>query len=252
MLEIISEDKLVAVQFLQGGVVRLTFKETAASDAMFNRVLVYQDIPLRIARARTDVRTVFYLRYLPIEVPDGIVSPLFASFGAVLSVRHSKYNGLSSLCDGNRVVTLDLTSDVTFFVRISDWNCRLNKCHSATVVVKLVIVPVIALSLACAGVIVSLVTRPESVSVVGVLRYPLTLPLLVLRPHLLILVPSLIWPLMFGSCLSNGASSLFQSLLRLMFNPPQKILIIPVLLFPVIGGSPLKRCPLLPRRRLGW
>ena len=92
-LEAVGADSLVAVQFLRGGAVRLAFNDAALCDQCFEHGLVYQGIPLRIVRAEANVRSVF-LRDLPLEAADDVVSAFFASFGKVLSVVRTKYAGV--------------------------------------------------------------------------------------------------------------------------------------------------------------
>lgn len=123
LLEVVGQDNLVAVQFLRGGTVRLTFKDFAVCDGFFDHGFAYNDVPLRVVRAESNVRSV-YLRDLPIEVPDDAVSAFFSAFGQVISVTCSKFKDFPTLCDGNRVVKMALESDVPYFVRIRDFDCR--------------------------------------------------------------------------------------------------------------------------------
>lgn len=123
VLEVIGEDNLVAVQFLRGGVVRLTFIDEAVCDDFFEHGFDYDGVPLRVTRASSNVRTV-YLRDLPIEVPEDVVTGFFSSYGQVVSVACSKFKDFPTLCDGTRIVKIVLKSDVPYFVRISDFDCR--------------------------------------------------------------------------------------------------------------------------------
>lgn len=123
LLEILDADKLDAVQFLQNGIVRLTFTEAADCEGVLEHGLEYDGVSLYVCRAGTDVRSV-YVRDLPIEVPDDDVSAFLATYGTVLDVRRSTYSSFPTVCDGNRIVALDLDKDIPCFVKIGVFNCR--------------------------------------------------------------------------------------------------------------------------------
>ena len=123
LLGCLPRDKVKAVQFLRGGVVRLTFEDVAVRDDVLARGISFQEIQLRVVSAMSEVR-VLYVRDLPVEVPDDVVSSLLASFGDVVHVIRPTYKDFPSVCDGNRVVGIVLKQDVPYFVRIADCNCR--------------------------------------------------------------------------------------------------------------------------------
>ena len=123
LLECLPRDKVKVVQFLRGGVVRLTFVDAAVRDDVLARGILFQEIQLRVVSAMSEVR-VLYVRDLPIEVPDDVVSSFLSSFGDVVHVTRSTYKDFPSVCDGNRVVRIVLKQDVPYFVRIADCNCR--------------------------------------------------------------------------------------------------------------------------------
>ena len=58
------------------------------------------------------------------EISDDDVSSFFSSFGEVLSVKRSRYDGFPALYDGNRVVKIALDNEVPYFVRVHDFPCR--------------------------------------------------------------------------------------------------------------------------------
>ena len=71
LLECLPSDKVVAVQFLRGGVVRLTFKNEARLTDVLARGISFQEIKLRVVRAMSEVR-ILYVHYLPVEIPDDV------------------------------------------------------------------------------------------------------------------------------------------------------------------------------------
>ena len=124
LLSAVDQDKLTTVQFLRGGLVRLTFKDSTSCDNLVTHGLVYGDVQVRVFRADNRVRSVF-VRDLPSEVPDDDVRGFFGSFGEVLSVRRGTFADFPSIHNGNRIVEVALMQDVPYFVSISGFNCRI-------------------------------------------------------------------------------------------------------------------------------
>ena len=122
LLECLPSDKVVTVQFLRGGVVRLTFKDEASLTDVLARGIYFQEIHLRVVRAMSEVRTL-YVHDLPVEIPDDVVSSFLAAFGDVVHVTRSSYKDFPSVSDGHRVVRIVLKQDVPYFVLIADCNC---------------------------------------------------------------------------------------------------------------------------------
>ena len=123
LLDAVDRDNLTTVQFLRGGLVRLTFKDVACCDHLVTQGFVYGDSQVRVLRADSHVRSI-HVRDLPSEVPDDDVRAFFGSFGEVLSIRRATFANYPSVYNGNRVVEVALTQDVPYFVSISSYNCR--------------------------------------------------------------------------------------------------------------------------------
>ena len=123
LLGCLPADKVKAVQFLRGGIVRLTFEDEVTRNDVLARGISFQGIQLRVVSAMSDVRSL-YVRDLPVEVPDDVVSSFLASFGDVVHVTRSTYKDFPSVCDGNRIIRIVLKQDVPYFLRIADCNCR--------------------------------------------------------------------------------------------------------------------------------
>ena len=84
--ESLDADKVLAAQFLRSGRVRLTFCDSDTSDAVLEKGLDYDGVPLRLLPAESRLRTV-YLRDLPVEIGDAVVSSL-SEYGEVLSAEY--------------------------------------------------------------------------------------------------------------------------------------------------------------------
>ena len=90
LLDAVDPDKLVTVQFLRGGRVRLTFKDTVSCDELMSFGLTCGDVEVRVVRADSSFRCV-HVRDLPSEVFDEDVKSFFQSYGQVLLVRRSTF-----------------------------------------------------------------------------------------------------------------------------------------------------------------
>ena len=73
LLERLDADKVLAVQFLRSGRVRLTFNDSGTCDDALEKGLEFDGAPLRLLPADRRLRTVF-LRDLPIEISDAVGS----------------------------------------------------------------------------------------------------------------------------------------------------------------------------------
>lgn len=123
LLEVIPAEKLVCVQFLRNGAVRLTFKQQRDCEELILRGVTFGDVPLRILSADAQSRLV-YLRDCPVEVPDEVVQQFFSSFGQVHSVQKSRHAVFPDLSDGNRIIKMSLDKDVPPAVSVSGFECR--------------------------------------------------------------------------------------------------------------------------------
>ena len=124
LLQCLPSDKVKAVQFLRGGIVRITFENESVRNEVLARGISFQELQLRVICAMSDAR-VLYVHDLPVEVPDDVVSLFLASYGDVVNVVRSTYKDFPSVCDGNRVVRIVLKQEVPHFVRIADCNCHI-------------------------------------------------------------------------------------------------------------------------------
>ena len=123
LLESLDADKVLAAQFLRSGRVRLTFCDSDTCNAVLEKGLDYDGVPLRLLPADSRLRTV-YLRDLPVEIGDGVVSSSLSEYGELLSVEYGYYDAFPSLQNGNRVVKILLSHDIPGFIRIDNFDCR--------------------------------------------------------------------------------------------------------------------------------
>ena len=119
----VDQEKLVAVQFLRGGLVRLTWKDSKSCDDVIQRGLSFGETPIRVSHADAKIFSV-HLRDLPAEISGDDVSSFFSSFGEVLSVTRSTFDGFPALYNGNCVVKIALDNEMPYFVRVHDFPCR--------------------------------------------------------------------------------------------------------------------------------
>lgn len=103
LLEAMSPDIPVAIQFLRNGVVRVTFADAAPCNALLENGLWLYDTQLEIRSADPRLRTV-HLRDLPVEVSDDDVLSFLGRFGTVRSLSSSCHTDFPNVLDGNRAV----------------------------------------------------------------------------------------------------------------------------------------------------
>ena len=81
----LDADKVRAVQFLRAGRVRMTFQDSQTCSQILEDGLDLGDLSVQLFPADERLRTV-YIRDLPVEIDDEVVSSFLADFGEVLSV----------------------------------------------------------------------------------------------------------------------------------------------------------------------
>ena len=81
----LDADKVRAVQFLRSGKVRVTLQGSQTCSQILEDGLGLGDVSVHLFPADERLRTV-YIRDLPVEIDDDVVSSFLADFGEVLSV----------------------------------------------------------------------------------------------------------------------------------------------------------------------
>ena len=119
----LDADKVLAVQFLRAGRVRLTFQDPETCAQVLKEGLDLGDFSVDLFPADDRLRTV-HLRDLPVEIEEEVVLSFLGGFGEVLSVNHCFFDDYPSVRNGNRVAKVLLDRDIPQFVEIDGCNCR--------------------------------------------------------------------------------------------------------------------------------
>ena len=111
------------IQFLQNGVVRVTYKEPAQCDAAFTSGIRFRGAALRTSPVDSCTRLV-YVRDLPVEVPVDGLKVYLRAFGVIHSVSMQTYPGMPQVFTGTRVVKVTLAKDLPSSARVSGFDVR--------------------------------------------------------------------------------------------------------------------------------
>ena len=123
VMKSLDAEKVLGVQFLRAGRIRLTFDDPETCSTVLKDGLDLGDVTVQLFPADDRVRLV-HLRDLPVEVDHDNVSTFFSAYGEVLSVDHCYFEEYPSVCNGNRIVKILLTQDIPCFVEVEVCNCR--------------------------------------------------------------------------------------------------------------------------------
>ena len=123
VMKSLDAEKVLGVQFLRAGRVRLTFDDPETCSTVLKDGLDLGDVRVQLFPADDRVRLV-HLRDLPVEVDHDNVSTFFSAYGEVLSVDHCYFEEYPSVRNGNRIVKILLTQDIPCFVKVEGCNCR--------------------------------------------------------------------------------------------------------------------------------
>ena len=117
LMKCLDANKILAVQVLRAGNVRLTFEDPEVCSAVLRNGLELEGLSVQLMPADDRLRCV-YLRDLD------VVSSFLSRYGEVLSVDHCYFDDFPSLCNGNRMVKILLAQDIPSFVRVENCECR--------------------------------------------------------------------------------------------------------------------------------
>ena len=123
VMKSLDAEKVLGVQLLRAGRVRLTFDDPETCSTVLKDGLDLGDVTVQLFPADDRVRLV-HLRDLPVEVDHDNVSTFFSAYGEVLSVDHCYFEEYPSVRNGNRIVKILLTQDIPCFVKVEGCNCR--------------------------------------------------------------------------------------------------------------------------------
>ena len=111
------------IQFMQNGVVRVTYKEPAQCDAALTSGIRFRGAALRTSPVDSRTRLV-YVRDLPVEVPVDGLKVYLRAFGVIHSVSMQTYPGMPQVFTGTRVVKVTLAKDLPSSARVSGFDVR--------------------------------------------------------------------------------------------------------------------------------
>ncbi|XP_044180034.1 uncharacterized protein LOC122961481 [Acropora millepora] len=120
----LDADKILAVQFLRAGRVRLTFQDSDTCSQVLKDGLDFGDFSVDLLPADDRLRTV-HLRDLPVEIEEEVVFSFLGGYGEVLSVSHCFFDEYPNVRNGNRVAKVLLDRDIPQFTEIDGCNCRI-------------------------------------------------------------------------------------------------------------------------------
>ena len=111
------------IQFMQNGVVRVTYKEPAQCDAALTSGIRFRGAALRTSPVDSRTRLV-YVRDLPVEVPVDGLKVYLRAFGVIHAVSMQTYPGMPQVFTGTRVVKVTLAKDLPSSARVSGFDVR--------------------------------------------------------------------------------------------------------------------------------
>ena len=123
VLEIVKAEVLKCAQFLQGGKVRLSFKEKSGCDHLLYEGLCVDGVDIPVTE-HVKKLTIVYLRDLPFEVSCDDLYDFFADYGDVATIERCTSSTCSSSFDGNRVVKIVLDKEIPYFLSGLGHDCR--------------------------------------------------------------------------------------------------------------------------------
>ena len=124
VMKSLAADKVLAVQFLRAGRVRLTFQDSETCSQVLKDGLDFGDFSVDLLPADDRLRTV-HVRDLPVEIEEEAVLSFLSGYGEVLSVSHCFFDEYPNVRNGNRVAKVLLDRDIPQFTEIDGCNCRI-------------------------------------------------------------------------------------------------------------------------------
>lgn len=108
--------KLVAIQFVPGWFVRVTFEFIEDREDIFRDGLVIDGVDIPLIEAEPSTQLV-YVHHCPVEVPNSVLKNVLSAYGDVISIAPCYYN-TASILTGSRVVKMSLRRDVPYPCRV--------------------------------------------------------------------------------------------------------------------------------------
>ena len=123
LVRALHENEISALQFLRGGLARLTVRSSAYEEELLSSDFLFEDTPIPVTPADRPTISV-YLRDLPVEISDGSVRSALESFGDVFSVRFTVYKDFPSIRNGTRVLLMSVKQPIPSSLNVLGFTCR--------------------------------------------------------------------------------------------------------------------------------
>lgn len=114
--------KLVAIQFVPGWFVRVTFEFLEDREDIFHDGLVIDGVDIPLIESEPSTQLV-YVHHCPVEVPNSVLENVLSAYGDVISIAPCYYN-TASILTGSRVVKMSLRRDVPPRIYVLRYPCR--------------------------------------------------------------------------------------------------------------------------------
>ena len=134
LLAAFSSHEVLAVQFVPGFHVRLTFAREQSRHDVFRDGLSVDGVDIQLREADPTTRYV-YLHHCPYEVPDSVIKDALAEYGTVLSVQECYHKG-TEILNGSRVIKMNVTTAIPSKLYVLRYPCRVwyrnqpEQCHN--------------------------------------------------------------------------------------------------------------------------
>ena len=123
LVRALHEKEISALQFLRGGLVRVTLLDPAYLEELLSSDFMFEESPVPVTLA--DRPTTFvYLRDLPVEISDESVRSALEPFGEVFSVRAAVHKEFPSICNGTRILLMSVKQPIPSSLNVLGFVCR--------------------------------------------------------------------------------------------------------------------------------
>ena len=123
LVRALHESEISALQFLRGGLARVTVRSSAYREELLSSDFMFEDTPIPVTPADRPTISV-YLRDLPVEISDDSVRSALESFGDVFSVRSTVYKDFPSIRNGTRVLLMSVKQPIPSSLNVLGFTCR--------------------------------------------------------------------------------------------------------------------------------
>ena len=123
LVRALHENEISALQFLRGGLARVTVRSSAYREELLSSDFLFEDTPIPVTPA--DCQTIsVYLCDLPVEISDDSVRSALQSFGDVFSVYSTVYNDFPSIRNGTHVLLMSVKQPIPSSLNVLGFTCR--------------------------------------------------------------------------------------------------------------------------------